>query len=467
MKKLLCKILTSIMTIIIMSSVFAFPSQAAGQKDFSLKAFDKAYITFLFDDGRMPFTEECFKLLQSYKMPMCCAVVADDVMNDETAINLFTKIQNAGGEILSHTYSHSAIDKQSSTVEFVEKQLGDSYRVLTGLGFNINGIIEAGNGGGEKTANYELIETVSRKYYKYSNAYGVSAQYNLDRNWLSGKSLEKVKSMVDDAIKNKEWLTLWAHDFKEFSKSDMDKLLSYIESKSEDNVEVVTWNYIYNTFGNYTGPQVPTAEAVKSVCTTQGHDLRNGTVVKPATCLTGATMQGKCARCGETGTDVLKTGAIGHKFEKYVSDNNADCTNLSTKTAKCSNAGCTVTDTVVDFDSDFKHDFKTITVTEATADTDGLAEIKCTLCGRVEETVVIPKGKNAEDVVSSKPENNDESDWMEGITPEDEDDFKVSTNGGKSTGKTIIIVVIAVSVLLLTGIGVCVFFIIKKTKNKA
>lgn len=461
-----CKIVSLIIGVIaIFSSAFALSLQAA-ENDFSMKTLDKAYITFLFDDGRMPFTEECFKLLQSYKMPMCCAVVADDVMDDEKAITLFTKIQNVGGEILSHTYSHSAIDKQSSTVEFVEKQLGDSYRVLSGLGFNINGIIEAGNGGGEKTANYALIETISRKYYKYSNAYGVSPQYNMDRTWLSGKSLKQVKSLVDDAVKNKKWLTLWAHDFSEFSKSDMEELLSYIESCGKSNVEVVTWNYIYENFGNYTGPQVPTAEAIKSVCTTQGHDLRNGTVVKPATCLTGATMQGKCARCGETGTGVLKTGATGHKFENYVSDNNADCTNLSTKTAKCSNEGCDATDTVVDFESEFKHDFKTVTVTEATDDADGLAEIRCSLCGRVEETVVIPKGKDADDVVSSKLENNDEPDWMEGITPEDEDGVETSLNKGRSAKKTtIIVILIVIGVLLAAAIGVGVFLIIKKYKK--
>ena len=95
---------------------------------------------------------------------MCCNIVATDVMDNEDAIDLFTKVQNAGGEILSHTYNHSAITKECSTVEFIERQLGDSYRVLTGLGFNINGIIEAGNGGGESTANYELVETISRKY---------------------------------------------------------------------------------------------------------------------------------------------------------------------------------------------------------------------------------------------------------------------------------------------------------------
>ena len=461
MNKKLFKIISSITSIIVMmSSTFALPSQAAAQNDFSMKSLDKAYISFLFDDGRMPFSEECFKLFKSHKMPMCCNIVATDVMDNEDAIDLFTKVQNAGGEILSHTYSHGAITKDCSTVEFIEKQLGESYRVLTGLGFNINGIIEAGNGGGESTANYELVETISRKYYKYSNAYGVSPQYDFDRNWLANMNLSQAKQKVDNAIKTKGWYTFWAHDFSEFSKSDMEQLLEYIEQKGKDKVEVVTWNYMYNTFGNYTGPQVPTKEAILSVCTTQGHDLKNGTVVKPATCLNGPTMEGKCARCGETGTSVSKLGATGHKFENYVCDNNATCTELATKTAKCSNEGCKETDTQVDFESDFKHDLKTIVIKEATDDADGEAELKCSLCGRVVETVVIPKGKDADDVVVSKPE---EDNWMDGITPEDEDGV-VTTGKSKPLTTTIIIVIVA-SVLLLAGIGVCIFFIIKKAKN--
>ena len=272
--------------------------------------------------------------------------------------------------------------------------------------------------------------------------------------------LSKAKSKVDNAIKTKGWYTFWAHDFSEFSKSDMEQLLEYIEQKGKDKVEVVTWNYMYNTFGNYTGPQVPTKEAILSVCTTQGHDLKNGTVVKPATCLNGPTMEGKCARCGETGTSVSKLGATGHKFENYVCDNNATCTELATKTAKCSNEGCKETDTQVDFESDFKHDLKTIVIKEATDDADGEAELKCSLCGRVVETVVIPKGKDADDVVVSKPE---EDNWMDGITPEDEDGV-VTTGKSKPLTTTIIIVIVA-SVLLLAGIGVCIFFIIKKAKN--
>lgn len=465
MSKKICKIVSLILGVIVMfSSVFAFPTQAA-TNDFSMKSFDKGYVTFLFDDNRMPFTQECFNIFSGYDMPMCCDVVAGRIKDDQTVIDLLKKIQSAGGEIFSHTYTHNAITStNNNTKEDFEREFGDSYRLLTSLGFDIHGVIEAGNGGGEKTANYELIETFTRKYYKYSNAYGVSPQYNLNRTWLKGKSLSAVKSLVDDAVNNKKWITLWAHDFSEFSSSDMSQLLAYIGSKGENKVEVVTWKYIYDKFANYTGPQVPSKEAIESVCTAHGHDLKSPVLYKEATCEKGPVMKGECKRCGKTETNQLQTGATGHKFGKFVSDNNATCYELATKTAKCTVKGCNATKTEIDFDSEWKHNLKTVVIKEATAKTEGKAERRCTLCDYVEE-VVIPKGKDADDVVSSEIQKNDASSSIES---EDQGSSLVgsdlSTIGGKSnsSSKVVLIVILALSVV---AIGVAAFFIIKKFKS--
>lgn len=475
MKKVICKIISLVISVIVMAgAVFAIPSQAA-TNDFSMKPFDKAYVTFLFDDGRMPFTQECFDVFKKYNMPMCCDIVANRVGNAD----LFLQIQEAGGEIFSHTLTHNALTSKNSNTENIEKELGDSYRILTGMGFNINGVIETGNGGGEKTAKYDLIEPISRKYYKYSNAYGTSDQYNIDRRWLKGETLETAKGLINDAINKNEWITLWAHDFSEFSKDDMDKLLSYINSKGKNTVEVVTWNYIYENFVDYRGPQVPTVEAIESVCATQGHDLKNAVVEKAATCEDGPVMKGECKRCGKSNvTKQSKDDALGHKFEKYISDNNSDCTKYGTKTAKCSNKGCNATDTKTDYESGKKkHDLKTVTVKEATKITDGLAEIKCSNCGYVDKKVTIPKGKDAEDVVSSELIKNDTSSTTESVsqgqgTSSDDSSSTIengakeeqSTNNSNKTDKKmsgLTILLIAISVLLVAGTGVVVFFIIK------
>lgn len=256
------KILLLLLTFILLISTLTFTSSAEG--DFKMKEFDKAYITFVFDDGNMPFTKECYYLFKAFNAPMCCAVVANKVDNNPELISILKEVEKSGGEVLSHTYTHSAFSKNSTVSDF-EFQLRNSYIHLAGLGFKINGVIEAGNGGGEAEANYELMETVTRKYYKYSNAYGVSPQYKKKRTWFMYNNLNSVKVIIDEAIKNKEWVVFAAHSFNEFSQDDMTETLRYIKSKSQDEIAVVNWNYIYENFGEYTGPQVPTADALKAV----------------------------------------------------------------------------------------------------------------------------------------------------------------------------------------------------------
>lgn len=223
---------------------------------FKMKDFDKAYITFVFDDGRMPFTKECFNLFSEYDMPMCCAVAACKVNENTELFSILKDVEKAGGEVLSHTYDHKAFDKNSTVSDF-EFQLKNSYEHLTKLGFKINGVIEAGSGGAEKEANYELMEPVTKKYYKYSDAYGVSDQYKKFRTWFMWNDLNSVKSIIDDAIKEKKWVVFSAHSFDEISQDDMRVILDYIKSKSTDEIDVVNWNYIYENFGEFVEPTAP------------------------------------------------------------------------------------------------------------------------------------------------------------------------------------------------------------------
>lgn len=258
MKKLLLCLL------IVTLAFSSFGITASAETDFKMKSFDKAYITFVFDDGNMPFTEECYNIFKAFDMPMCCAVVANRVENNPQVISVLKEIEKSGGEILSHTYTHNAFNKNSTEADFIY-EFKNSYIHLSALGFNINGVIEAGSGGAEKEANYEAMEAVTREYYKYSDYYGVSPQYQNPRTWFVWNTVSSIKSMIDRAIIRKQWIILAAHNFNEISKNDLTDILSYIQSKPEDKIEVVNWNYIYENFGEYTGPAVPTADALKAV----------------------------------------------------------------------------------------------------------------------------------------------------------------------------------------------------------
>lgn len=70
--------------------------------------------------------------------------------------------------------------------------------------------------------------------------------------------------------------------------------------------------------------------------------------VKKATCTEdGNTGDTYCKSCGTKIKDGKVIKALGHKFTKYVSDNNATTTKDGTKTARCDN-GCGTKNTVVD-----------------------------------------------------------------------------------------------------------------------
>ncbi len=259
MKKIICWVVSFIHILPFISF-----TTSASQNDFEMKEFDRGYITFVFDDNNMPFTDQCYQIFKMYNMPMCCAVIANKVENNPQLISVLKEIQKSGGEVLSHTYDHTTFVKDTPQ-QTIEEQLGKSFTVLRGLGFNVNGVIETGNGGGEKYADYEKIETATRKYYKYSNTYGVSAQYKKTRTWLSGYNTARLKKLIDEAIAEKKWVVLSAHNAKEIPFSSLKEILSYISEKGEQNVKVVNWNYIYENFGVYTGPQVPSQEALNAV----------------------------------------------------------------------------------------------------------------------------------------------------------------------------------------------------------
>ena len=78
-----------------------------------------------------------------------------------------------------------------------------------------------------------------------------------------------------------------------------------------------------------------------------------------ATCLNNATVTYLCSSCGTEITTELLNTALGHKLGEYTSNNDATCMADGTKTAHCTNPGCTyyVTTTDVGTRNPDKHSF--------------------------------------------------------------------------------------------------------------
>lgn len=219
------------------------------------KEMDKGYITFCFDDNRDDLVNYVDIVMGEFNMPLCAAVPSSTLTRNNALLH---KIQDRGGEIISHTKTHLVIKPFVTPWADVETQLGDSYRELTADGFNINGIILAGGTGQISVDDTEyrgLIELVTNKYYKYSDKYGLSTQYWKQRNWFSGRTLDDLKKIVDTHIENKTWEVIYGHGLSECSEETIRGLCEYLaEKEAQGLVKVVTYKYMHEHFGDWESP---------------------------------------------------------------------------------------------------------------------------------------------------------------------------------------------------------------------
>ncbi|MBQ8040696.1 MAG: hypothetical protein IJ274_12680, partial [Lachnospiraceae bacterium] len=123
---------------------------------------------------------------------------------------------------------------------------------------------------------------------------------------------------------------------------------------------------------------------ISAVATSHQWSANNVVAVGPS-----CTVQGRqskyCTVCGMT-TGSSGVAATGHKFVNYKSNGDATCSEDGTKTAVCSNPGCTVTNTVTDSGSKLSHTStgKRVGVQNANCTDEGYTgDLLCKECGAV------------------------------------------------------------------------------------
>ena len=109
------------------------------------------------------------------------------------------------------------------------------------------------------------------------------------------------------------------------------------------------------------------------------HKFENYVSNNNATCVKNGTETAKCEHCTETDTREKENSKLDHVFKNYVSDNNATCVKNGTETAKCEN--CTETDTREKENSKLDHIFENyISDNNATCVNNGTETAKCENC---------------------------------------------------------------------------------------
>ncbi len=210
---------------------------------------DKAYITFVLDDCR-PDMDRIANIFEMHKIPLCIAAVHENMlfpasMGEETRRQVCERVVAEGGEVLSH--DGEVITEQSirDYSELTEQFYEDKW-VLKQMGFDVNGIILAGGTG--QLVGHPVTDLFAKTFYQYSDLYGnadAGEPYYHRRIWL-GNCLDSYERIIEDAIREKKWVVLYFHDLKEINTEKLQEILTYVNTISEKDAEVITYKSMYD-----------------------------------------------------------------------------------------------------------------------------------------------------------------------------------------------------------------------------
>lgn len=202
------------------------------------RTLDKGYITIIFDDFQDDL-EDVFSIFKSKNIPLTCAIPAINIERNQGDISLLHDIENNGGEILSHGYTSNPITS-NSTIDFIKTEFEKSKFLLEKNGLRVNGYVRAGGDG--SIAFTDILDLFYKNY-----VYGFSMG---EDSLLFGReslilTIDEFKSKVDMAIKNKQWLKLYAHGLNEISSELLNQMLDYINYSA---ISPTTYLNMYNNF---------------------------------------------------------------------------------------------------------------------------------------------------------------------------------------------------------------------------
>lgn len=218
---------------------------------------DKAYITFVNDDTRSPM-DQFADLFIEKKVPLVLATIPDQLIENasseqETRLEVARRVEAAGGEIIAHNgapLTKEGMENYNTMYSFFVK----TKQMFNFYGFDVNGIILAGGTG--QVVGAEASEQWASSIYSYSDLYGVEydkkeialdSVYYHYRGGLGNykNDVDKIKAAIDDAIAKKTWCVFYFHDNSEISMDTLSQVLDYVNTKSENELELVTYKEMY------------------------------------------------------------------------------------------------------------------------------------------------------------------------------------------------------------------------------
>lgn len=226
-------------------------NQKISWQDTFSKPLDKAYITFVLDDCR-PDMDLVADLFEEYHTPLCIAAVSElfyypASKGEKSRLQVCQRVVENGGEVLAH-------DGVALTEELLEdfptkyKHFYKDKKYLEAYGFDVQGIILAG-GEGQVVGGMESDAWI-RTFFNYSDLYGVEEKgepYYHKRIWLINCK-DNYQEIVQEAVRNKQWVSFFFHEFSEVDEEKMREILQYVSDISQEELEVTNYRTIYEKF---------------------------------------------------------------------------------------------------------------------------------------------------------------------------------------------------------------------------
>ena len=217
---------------------------------------DHLVVTFSVDDSHADISDIATAFINA-ELPLCLATIPEklnDICNDgNTVLANCLRVQNAGGEILTHNQFTIGA---STTPANYKKYFVGSKKKLTDSGLIVNGIIKAG--GGTDDPDIKVCKTYLRSYYDY----GTGFQYINDRRYNNGRAaikpnsgesvsdmIARIKASIDSAasggIRN-----FYSHGLTELGENWVSIIMEIAEYVlTKPNAEIVTIGEMFT--GNF------------------------------------------------------------------------------------------------------------------------------------------------------------------------------------------------------------------------
>lgn len=215
---------------------------------------EKSYVTFTFDDGYEEHYTVVFPIFEKHNVVATDYIITGLVGASFEDQNLMDwdqikELRDNGWEIGSHTINHKYLTTLND--EEIKEELKASKEALEEQGFDVKSLsIPYGDYNDNVRAiaeeNYEYVRTS----YGGTNTFSNIDKYNIKAYTITNStSLEDIKTVIDEAKKNKQWLVIMVHlvrDDKRFeysvSPEDLENIIIYIKQK---NMEIKTLSEVF------------------------------------------------------------------------------------------------------------------------------------------------------------------------------------------------------------------------------